>query len=49
MLSDTPTYEQGGTGVKLQDDVNGEVLIKGATMITCKNEEEALNCLFEGD
>ena len=49
MLSDVPTYEQGGTEVKLQDDANGEVLIKGATMVTCKNEEEALNCLFEGD
>ena len=49
MLSDVPTFEQGGTDVKLQDDINGEVLIKGATMITCKNEEEALDCLFEGE
>ena len=49
MLSEVPTHEQGGTDVKLQDDSNGEVVMKGANMITCKNEEEALNCLFEGE
>jgi hypothetical protein len=25
------------------------VHLKGLTMIKCKNEEEALNCLFEGE
>ena len=49
LLSDTPTFEQGGTDVKLLDDATGEVILKGANMITCRNEEEALNCLFEGE
>jgi len=49
MLSEVPPMEQGGSDVKLQDDTNGEVMMKGACMVTCRNEEEALNCLFEGE
>lgn len=49
MLSRTPTYEQTGTDVSIQDDAKGEVHVKGLTTVHCKNEEEALNCLFEGE
>ena len=33
----------------MQDDVNGEVSVRGLTTTECRNEEEALNCLFEGE
>lgn len=49
MLSPTPTYEQTGTDITIQDDSKGEVHVKGLTTTHCKNEEEALNCLFEGE
>ena len=49
MLSEEPSYEQTGTSISIQDDSKGEVHVKGLTAVHCKNEEEALNCLFEGD
>lgn len=49
MLSPVPTFEQTGTDITIQDDAKGEVHVKGLTTINCKNEEEALNCLFEGE
>lgn len=49
LLSDTPTYEQTGSGITIQDNHRGEVNIKGLTTVQCKNEEDALNCLFEGE
>ena len=49
MLSSVPTYEQSGTDITIQDDSKGEVHVKGLTTTHCKNEEEALNCLFEGE
>lgn len=49
MLSDKSPAEQSGTGISIQDDASGEVSVRGLTMSTCSNEEEALNCLFEGE
>lgn len=33
----------------IQDDALQGISIKGLTYQTCVNEEEALNCLFEGE
>ncbi len=49
MLGDTPPAEQSGTGISIQEDAVGEVSVRGLTMPECRNEEEALNCLFEGE
>jgi len=49
MLSNVPPHEQTGTSITVLDDAKGEVHMKGLTMVQCKNEEEALNCLFEGE
>jgi len=49
MLSDQSPGEQSGTSISIQDDASGEVSVRGLTMSTCRNEEEALNCLFEGE
>jgi kinesin family protein 6/9 len=49
MLSTVPPHEQTGTSISILDDHKGEVHMKGLTMVHCKNEEEALNCLFEGE
>lgn len=49
MLSNVPPHEQTGTSISVLDDAKGEVHMKGLTMVQCKNEEEALNCLFEGE
>jgi kinesin family protein 6/9 len=35
--------------LSVQDDPRGGVLVKGLSMKLCSNEEEALNCLFEGE
>lgn len=49
MLSSKPTHEQTGTDITIQDDNKGEVHVKGLTQQHCRNEEEALNALFEGE
>ena len=49
MLSTTPPHEQTGTSISVLDDMKGEVHLKGLTTVECRNEEEALNCLFEGE
>ena len=45
LVSDDPR----GANISIQDDAKGEVHVKGLTMIHVKNEEEALNVLFEGE
>ena len=49
MLADVPPAEQSGTGISIQEDAIGEVSVRGITMPECRNEEEALNCLFEDE
>ena len=49
MLSTVPPHEQSGTSISILEDHKGEVHLKGLTMVQCRNEEEALNCLFEGE
>ena len=49
MLSETPPAEQTGTSMSIQEDAYGEITVRGLTMTECRNEEEALNCLFEGE
>lgn len=48
LLSQVPSIEQTGN-IMIQDDALGGIHIKGLSFTTCRNEEEALNCLFEGD
>lgn len=48
LLSTVPSVEQTGN-IMIQDDAMGGIHIKGLSFTVCKNEEEALNCLFEGD
>jgi len=48
MLSSVPPHEQTGTNISLREN-NGQVFLQNSTVVTCKNEEEALNCLFEGE
>lgn len=48
LLSPIPTHEQSGN-ITIVEDVSGNVKVKGLTMHTCANEEEALNLLFEGE
>lgn len=41
---------QDGTGdLVIQDDPRSGVCVKGLTQQICTSEEEALNCLFEGE
>lgn len=40
---------QSDTPLAIQDDSRGGVQVKGLSMKLCANEEEALNCLFEGE
>lgn len=49
LLSDEPRDTSGGSTISIQDDAKGEVHVKGLSMHTVKNEEEALNLLFEGE
>jgi kinesin family protein 6/9 len=49
LLSPVPTHEQSSTTLKIEEDARGGVVVKGATMVVCDSEEEALNCLFEGE
>jgi len=49
MLSETSPAEQTGTGMTIQEDSLGEISVRGLTTTECRNEEEALNCLFEGE
>lgn len=48
-----PNSSNDGIGVEqnlqITDDQRGGVAIKGLTQIVCDTEEEALNCLFEGE
>lgn len=41
--------DEDNTNISIQDDSKGEVHVKGIVMQHVKNEEEALNCLFEGE
>ena len=49
LISATPTHEQGGNQISIQDDAKGEIHVKGLTLNVVNNEEEALNYLFEGE
>ncbi|CDW85408.1 kinesin motor domain-containing protein [Stylonychia lemnae] len=49
LISPVPTHEQGGNQISIQDDAKGEIHVKGLTLNVVKNEEEALNFLFEGE
>lgn len=49
MLSETPPGEQTGSSISIQEDARGEISVRGLRLVTCRNEEEALNCLFEGE
>mmetsp|Transcript_8117 Transcript_8117/g.15977 ORF Transcript_8117/g.15977 Transcript_8117/m.15977 type:complete len:608 (+) Transcript_8117:349-2172(+) len=40
---------QSDTALAVQDDARGGIHVKGLSMKLCANEEEALNCLFEGE
>ena len=48
LLSPTPTHEQSGN-IHIVEDVSGNIKVKGLSLHTCSNEEEALSLLFEGD
>jgi hypothetical protein len=43
LISDTPTADQQGTTISIQDDAKGEIHVKGLSLNLCRNEEEALN------
>ena len=49
LLSDEPRDPSGGSGISIQDDSKGEVHVKGLQQVEVRNEEEALNHLFEGE
>jgi len=49
LISSVPTSEQQGNAISIQDDAKGEIHVKGLSQSVCKNEEEALNYLFEGE
>mmetsp|Transcript_20726 Transcript_20726/g.31786 ORF Transcript_20726/g.31786 Transcript_20726/m.31786 type:complete len:110 (-) Transcript_20726:1257-1586(-) len=49
LLSDEPRDPSGGSGISIQDDAKGEVHVRGLSQHTVRNEEEALNFLFEGE
>ena len=49
MLSEVPPSEQSGSNITIFEDAVGEIAVRGLTMTECRNEEEALNCLFEGE
>jgi kinesin family protein 6/9 len=49
LICDTPTADQQGTAISIQDDAKGEIHVKGLSLNLCRNEEEALNQLFEGE
>lgn len=49
LLSPIPTHEQSASTLKIEEDARGGVVIKNARMVICDTEEDALNCLFEGE
>ena len=49
LLSSTPTSEQTGSEISIQDDPKGGIHVKGLTKHICPTEEDALNLLFEGE
>ena len=49
LLSPIPTHEQSAATLQIQEDAKGGVIVKNAMMIICDTEEDALNCLFEGE
>lgn len=49
LLSPIPTHEQSASALKIEEDAKGGIVIKNARMVVCDSEEEALNCLFEGE
>ena len=49
LLSPTPTHDQSGTEISIQDDPRGGILVKGLSKHICATEEDALNMLFEGE
>lgn len=48
LLSPTPSHQQKGE-ISIQEDNKGLLNIKGLSLITVINEEEAFNLLFEGE
>jgi hypothetical protein len=49
LLNKTSGSIGGDQNLQITDDQRGGVAIKGLTQIVCESEEEALNCLFEGE
>ena len=49
LLSDERRDSQAGSAISIQDDAKGEVHVKGLQCLHARNEEEALNILFEGE
>ena len=49
LLSDEPRDAYGASQISIQDDAKGEVHVRGLSLVHAKNEEEALNLLFEGE
>ena len=49
LLSPIPTHEQNASTLQIRETPNGQTFLAGATMIRCDTEEDALNCLFEGE
>lgn len=48
LLSSVAPADQTGN-IMIQDDLKFGIVVKGLTLVTCNNEEEALNHLFEGE
>lgn len=48
LLSNVAPADQNGN-IMIQDDLKYGIVVKGLTLETCNNEEEALNHLFEGE
>lgn len=48
LLSIIPSHQQKGD-ISIQEDVKGNLILKGLSMIPVQNEEEAFNLLFEGE
>lgn len=48
LLSPIPTHQQKGE-ISIQEDSKGNMIMKGLSIMTVNNEEEAFNHLFEGE
>lgn len=48
LLSPVPTYQQRGD-ISIQEDLRGNLIVKGLSKHRVNNEEEAFNLVFEGE